>query len=145
MKSSLANLGAEGASTDRLVVGSCATLDTQKVISDLESRGVVIEAHRDYSRKLDILIDPPRLEEIIALPFLQFLGLPPEEPVLEGYDHRNATGRSNYLNTGYNGLNYNGAGVVIGIGEAGTVDNLADARSRLTEMETALPPLTRSG
>ena len=121
--------------TDQLVVSYYATLDAEKVIADLQARGVVIIAHRDYSRQLDIVIDPARLDEIIALPFLQFLGPAPEEPVLEGYDHRNATGRSNYLNTGYNGLNYNGAGVVVGIGEGGTVDNLVDVKGRLTEMD----------
>ncbi len=145
LEPSLANLRAEGASTDRLVVSYYATLDAQKVISDLASKGVVIETHRDYSRQLDIAIDPARLEEIIALPYLQFLGPEPEEPVLEPYDHRNATGRSNYLNTGYNGLNYNGAGVVVGIGEGGTVDNLVDVKGRLTEMTSGSPSSHKIG
>jgi hypothetical protein len=135
----LASLRARGESTNRLVVSYYATLDAKKVIADLESRGVTIETHRDYSHQLDIVIDPARLEEIVALPYLQFLGPPPEEPVLEGYDHRNASGRSNYLNTGYNGLNYDGTDVVVGIGEGGTVDNLVDAKGRLTELETGAP------
>ncbi|QLQ08632.1 MAG: hypothetical protein HZY76_23410 [Anaerolineae bacterium] len=101
---------AEGQPVDRLVVSYYATLDAASVMADLQARGVVIEAQRDYSRQLDIAIDPARLEEIIALPYLQFLGPEPEEPVLEPYDYRNASGRANYLNTDYNGLNYNGAG-----------------------------------
>lgn len=131
----LAARRAAGQPMDRLVVSYYATLNADQVMADLKARGATIEAHRDYSRQLDIVIDPARLGEIIALPYLQFLGPEPEEPVLEPYDHRNASGRSNYLNTGYNGLNYNGAGVVVGIGEGGTVDNLVDVKGRLTEME----------
>ena len=126
----LVALRAAGQPVDKLVVSYYASLDAGEVMADLQARGATIVAHRDYSRQLDIVIDPARLEEIIALPYLQFLGPEPEEPVLEPYDHRNATGRSNYLNTGYNGLNYNGAGVVIGIGEGGTVDNLVDVKGR---------------
>lgn len=135
----LAALRAEGQPVDRLVVSYYATLDAASVMADLQARGVVIEAQRDYSRQLDIAIDPARLEEIIALPYLQFLGPEPEEPVLEPYDYRNASGRANYLNTDYNGLNYNGAGVVVGIGEGGTVDNLVDVEGRLTEMVVGAP------
>ncbi len=141
----LAALRAEGQSPDKLVVSYYATLDAASVLADLKARGVVIEAHRDYARQLDIAIDPARLEEIIALPYLQFLGPEPEEPVLEPYDHRNASGRSNYLNTGYNGLNYNGAGVVVGIGEGGTVDNLVDVKGRLTELAAGSPSSHKIG
>lgn len=130
----LAGLIAQGGAADRLVVSYYATLDAGKVIAALQERGAVIEAHRDYSRQLDIRFDPTRLAEISALPFLQFLGLPPDTPTLEPYDHRNATARANYVNTGYNSLTYNGAGVVVGIGEGGTVDNLVDVKGRLTEM-----------
>lgn len=141
----LAAQRAEGRLGDRLVVSYYATLDADKVIADLQARGATIEAHRDYSRQLDIAINPARLEEIIARPYLQFLGPEPEEPVLEGYDHRNASGRSNYLNTGYNGLNYNGAGVVVGIGEGGTVDNLVDVKGRLTELVSGSPSSHKIG
>ena len=133
---SLAGLIAQGGAADRLVISYYAGLDARKVMADLQARGVVIQAHRDYSRQLDITLDPARLREVLALPFIQFAGLPPETPTLEPYDHRNATGRANYVNTGFNSLNYNGAGVVVGIGEGGTVDNLADAKGRLTEMTT---------
>lgn len=135
----LVALMADGQPVERLVVSYYATLDAGKVIADLKSRGVTIEAQRDYSRQLDILIDPASLEEIIALPYLQFLGPEWEEPMLEGYDHRNASGRSNYLNTGYNGLNYNGTGVVVAVGEGGTVDNLVDVQGRLTELVAGAP------
>jgi hypothetical protein len=40
------------------------------------------------------------------------------------------------LNTGYNGLNYNGSGVVIGIGEGEMVNNNIDFNGRLTEIGT---------
>ncbi len=141
----LAALRAEGQPVDKLVVSYYAALEAEKVIADLKAHGVAIEAQRDYSRQLDIAIDPARLEEIIALPYLQFLGPEPEEPVLEPYDHRNATGRSNYLNTGYGGLNYNGAGVVVGIGEGGTVDNLVDVKGRLTELTSGSPSSHKIG
>ncbi|MFZ1267211.1 MAG: S8 family serine peptidase, partial [Anaerolineae bacterium] len=133
---SLAGLIAQGGAADRLVISYYAGLDARKVMADLQTRGVVIQAHRDYSRQLDITLDPARLREVLALPFIQFAGLPPETPILEPYDHRNATGRANYVNTGYNSLNYNGAGVVVGIGESGTVDSLVDVKGRLTEMES---------
>ena len=141
----LAAQRAAGQPVDKLVVSYYATLDAAHVIADLKARGVVIEAQRDYARQLDIAIDPARLEEISARPYLQFLGPQPEEPVLEPYDYRNASGRSNYLNTGYNGLNYNGAGVVVGIGEGGTVDNLVDVKGRLTEMVVDVPSSHKIG
>ncbi|MFZ1549862.1 MAG: S8 family serine peptidase, partial [Anaerolineae bacterium] len=133
---SLAGLIAQGGATDRLVISYSTDLDAATVMAALQARGVAIQAHRDYSRQLDITLDPARLREVLALPFIQFAGLPPEEPTLDGYDHRNASGRANYLNTGYNSLNYNGAGVVVGIGESGTVDSLVDVKGRLTEMES---------
>ena len=133
---SLAALIAQGGAADRLVISYYAGLDARKVMAALQARGVAIQAQRDYSRQLDITLDPARLREVLALPFIQFAGLPPAEPTLDGYDHRNASGRSNYLNTGYNSLNYNGAGVVVAIGEGGTVDSLVDVKGRLTEMES---------
>ena len=133
---SLAGLIAQGGATDRLVISYYTDLDAATVMAALQARGVAIQAHRDYSRQLDITLDPARLREVLALPFIQFAGLPPETPILEPYDHRNATGRANYVNTGYNSLNYNGAGVVVGIGESGTVDSLVDVKGRLTEMES---------
>lgn len=133
-------LRAAGQSADRLTVSYYAGLDAERVMADLRARGVKIEGQRDYAYQLDIAIDPARFNEIIALPYLQFIGLPPDTSGLDGYDHRNATGRANYLNTGYNGLNYNGAGVVVGIGEGGTVDNLPDVKGRLTEMVTGEDP-----
>ncbi|MBK9229437.1 MAG: S8 family serine peptidase [Anaerolineae bacterium] len=133
---SLAGLIAQGGAADRLVISYYTDLDAATVMAALQARGVAIQAHRDYSRQLDITLDPARLREVLALPFIQFAGLPPETPTLEPYDHRNATGRANYVNTGYNSLNYNGAGVVVGIGESGTVDSLVDVKGRLTEMES---------
>lgn len=133
MEPKLAAIRDRGQSSDKLTVSYYATLDAKKVIADLESRGVAIENHRDYSRQLDITIDPSRLDEIVALPYIQFIGAQPGEPELESY-YSNSTGRANYLNTGYNGLNYTGNGITIAIGEGGTVDNHIDFRGRLTEM-----------
>ncbi len=124
--------------TNKFVASYYATLDAQKVVSDLRSRGVDIENQRDYSRQLDIIIKPAQLDEIIALPYIQFIGPELPEPELEAY-YKNSTGRANYLNSGYNGLTYNGDGVVIAIGEGNTVGNHIDFRGRLTELSSGSP------
>jgi hypothetical protein len=124
----------------KLTVSYYAPLPVKLVIDDLKSRGVIIQTNREYSYQIDIEVEASRLEEITALPYIQFIGAQPEEPVNEGtYNHRNSTGRTNYLNTGYSSLNYNGNGVVVAIGEGGTVDGLLDVKGRLTEMETGSP------
>ncbi|MCP4541231.1 MAG: hypothetical protein GY832_29210 [Chloroflexi bacterium] len=128
-------LQADTVSTNKFVVSYYATLDATKVISDLESRGVVIENHRDYSRQLEIIVSPARIDEITVLPYVQFIEAALPEPELEAY-YKNSTGRANYLITGYNGLTYNGDGVVIAIGEGNTAGNHIDFRGRLTELSS---------
>ena len=131
----LAQLRTRGLSTNKLVVSYYDFLNPQEIFTDLESRSIIIEARRDYSRQLDILVDPAQLDTIISLPYLQFIGAAPGEPILEVY-YRNSTGRANYLNSGYNGLTYNGDGVVIAIGEGGVVSITIDYKGRLTELNT---------
>ncbi len=121
----------------KLVVSYYKGLISDDVITNLKSLGVEIEKHRDYSRQLDISIPTTLYNKVAVLPYLQFIGLAPEEPVNEGaYNHRNSSGRTNYVNTGFNGLNYNGEGVVIGVGEGGIADNPVDAKGRFTEMSS---------
>jgi hypothetical protein len=129
----------ERGETAQMTLSYYKTLNPEQVMANLRLKGVEIEAHRSYSCQLDVSFSASRLEEITALPYIQFIGAQPEEPVLEGQDYRNATGRSNYLNTGYSGLNYDGAGVVIGIGEGGTVGNMIDVKGRLIELSAGSP------
>jgi len=118
----------------KLVVSYYAGLSSSEVIADLKSLGAEIGNHRDYSKQLDIVIPASLYTKIASIPYIQFVGEAPGEPTPENYTYRNSTGRSNYVNDGYNGLNYNGAGVVVGNGEGGTCDNRIDFRGRLTEM-----------
>lgn len=122
--------------TAKMVIAYYATLPYSKVVAALESKGVIIEKHREYSRQIDVLFDASKLDEITALPFIQFIGVQDTSPVLEGEDHNNTTGRSNFVNTGFGGLNYNGDGVVIAVGEGGTIGTLIDVKGRLNELAT---------
>ena len=74
------------------------------------------------------------------MPFVQFINAVSTEPVLEGGDHRNTTGRANYLNTGYNGLNYNGSGVTLAVGEGGSLIDEVDAKGRIVLEEDSGGP-----
>ena len=112
-------------------------LNLPEILADLKTRGVQIVQHRDYSYQIDVLFDESQLESITNLPYVQFIGAHPGEPINETFDYRNSTGRANYLNTGYNGLNYNGSGVVIGIGEGDTAGNEIDFKGRITEFVTS--------
>ena len=118
----------------KLVISYYEGLDIAQITADLEGQGVIIEAHRDYSRQLDITVRADQVSTITALPYIQFVGPEPEPYVLEPY-YRNASGRANYVNTNFNGLNYNGDGVVIAIGEGGILDHI-DFQGRLTELAT---------
>ncbi len=135
----------------RLTVTYYAPLDAQQVIDDLASRGVRIERHRAYSAQLDIAVPAKLVDAIAALPYLQFVGPafdetkvileeglsqePSPDPTPESYYH-NATGRSNYINSGFNGVSYNGEGVTIAVGEGGTADNYLEVKGRLIEKMT---------
>jgi hypothetical protein len=124
-----------------MVLSYYKTLDPESVIQDLKNNGVEIKSHREYSMQLEVSFDATRLEEIVALPYIQFMGAVPGNPVPESDNlaYRNAADRSNYINTGYNGINYNGAGVVIDIGEGGTINNTLDFHGRFTELTTGDP------
>lgn len=110
------------------------------VINDLKSKGVQVLEHREYSCQMDVLIELDQLDVITALPYVQFIGAQSEAPVSELYDYRNSTARSNFLNSGYNGLNYNGSGVVIGIGEDGSIISNMDVKGRVIEIGTSGVP-----
>lgn len=134
-----------GGGMAKMTVSYYASLDGASVLTALVANGLEIESHRPYSRQVDVVMEVQQLNSITSLPYIQFIGAWAGEPVLEGEDHNNSTGRTNYLNTGYNGLNYNGSGVVIAVGEDGTVDNIIDARGRLTEMTTGSPASHKIG
>ncbi len=149
-------MSAQGAGDVRLTLSYYLPLDAQKVMADLRARGATIERHRDYSGQIDVTVPATLVDDIASLPYVQFVGpafdetkvileegpiLKPAEPptassyILEAYYH-NATGRSNYINSGFNGLTYNGAGVTIAIGEGGTADNYVEVKGRLIEKVT---------
>ncbi|MBS7785668.1 S8 family serine peptidase [Flavobacterium sp. CYK-55] len=113
-------------------------LDKTQVVSDLQAQGIKVIAQRDYAGQLDVVFPVSKLNQITDLPYVQFIGAMLEPAKAEdNYSYRNTTARSNYLNTGYNGLNYNGAGVVIAIGEDGLLNNLIDIKGRTQEVGTS--------
>ncbi len=118
----------------KLTISYYAEINSDLVIADLESLGAEIQNHRSYSRQIDITISSSFYSKIASLPYVQFIGLQYEEPVNETYNHRNSSGRTNYVNTGHNGLNYNGEGVVVSVAEWGTIDSLIDVKGRFYEL-----------
>ena len=118
----------------KMIISYYAGLPSADVITDLRNRGVHVENHREYSQQLDVTFNSSDLETITQLPYVQYLGPQAENPVNETEDHNNSSGRTNYVNTGFGGLNYNGAGTVIGVGEDGTVNSSKNVKGRLNEM-----------
>ena len=116
------------------------SLDANTVQNDLKSKGVQILQYRDYANQLDVILNVNQLDEITNLPYVQFIGAQPEPPVKETLDYRNTSSRANFLNTGYNGLNYNATGVVIGTGESETFGTEIDFRGRMIELSTSTSP-----
>lgn len=115
----------------KLTLSFYAGLDINSVINDLKLKEVNIGTTRDYCYQIDITVPESKMDEIIALPYVQFVGTQPGPYVPEEYEYRNSTARSNYLNTGYNGINYNGQGETVAIGESGVLTGQIDAKGRL--------------
>jgi hypothetical protein len=124
----------KGTNQAQFIISYYKSIDVNSVQNDLKFRGVKVLAHRDYSQQLDVLFDVSDVDFITNLPYIQFIGAQLETPIDETLDYRNSTGRANFLNTGYNGLNYNGQGVVLGVGEGGTVSGAIDFKGRVTEV-----------
>lgn len=118
-----------------LVVSYYEGLNGEDVISLLSSLGAKIQNHRAYARQLDITINASLYDNITALPCVQFIEFQLEDPVLEKtYNHRNSSARTNFVNTGFGGLNYNGQGVTVAIGEGGILSDQIDVKGRITEL-----------
>ncbi|MGI9580225.1 T9SS type A sorting domain-containing protein [Chryseobacterium sp. RRHN12] len=117
----------------RLTVTYYKGLDVDKISSALGEKKIKITALHQAVHQIDIQIEPQRLNELAAMPFVQFISAVPAEPIPEAYayDYRNANNRSNYLNSGYNGLNYNGSGITLAVGESGALINEPDAKGRV--------------
>lgn len=128
----------KGGKMAHMVLSYYNTLTPTSVLTDLQMHGIEVQNHRDYSRQLDVTFDPARLDEVAALPYIQFIGAQLGERQLEASNlsHRNTTDRSNYINTGFGGITYNGTGVVVDVGEGGTVENTLDFKGRFTELTT---------
>ena len=110
-------------------------LPVESILADLSNEGTII-GHRAYSRQVDIKIKNHDLEWLVSLPYIQFIGVRDPDPTLEVPFWR-GTGRANYLDSGFNGLNFSGSGVTIGIGEGGVLNsNAIDYKGRLTEMNS---------
>ncbi len=122
---------------EEYVISYYKGLNYNDVRSDLQSRDVQIVAHRAYSYQIDVIFVESELETITSLPYVQFIGVKQRDFVNESLDYRNTSSRVNYLNTDYNGLNYNGAGVVIGHGEGEVVGDHIDFKGRVTEIGTS--------
>lgn len=115
----------------KLTLSYYAGMDKNAIISDLRSKEATIGDSRDYCYQIDISLPQNKMDEIINLPYIQFVGTQPGPYVPEEYEYRNATARSNYINSGYNGLNYNGQGVTVAIGEGGVLTGQLDIYGRL--------------
>ncbi|MCB9032398.1 MAG: S8 family peptidase [Chitinophagales bacterium] len=116
----------------QLILNYYVGLNFNDILQTLKEKNIEVLLFDTLTTQINISILPNRLNELVALPFIQYIDAVSPEPILEGLDFRNASGRSNYLNTGYNGLNYNGEGVVIAIGEGGALDTEIDAKGRVT-------------
>ena len=115
-----------------LVVSYYDVINAEAILSALQNISK-INAHRDYSRQIDLTIAPHLFEDLIKLPFVQFVGaiLPPAESEVTYW---RGSGRTNFISSGYNGLNFSGAGVTIAVGEGGYVgEDTPDFKGRLTE------------
>ena len=129
---------AKEGSNYRLTLSYYRTLNGVAVINALKAKGIQVGTHRDYSAQIDVVIPAAQWDAVIDLPYIQFVGAVEEAPVREeNYSHRNTTGRSNFLNTGFNGLMFNGSGVVIAIGEDGLLSSLIDVKGRTEEVGTS--------
>lgn len=119
-----------------------AGLNYSNIKADLEVNKIKVRSHEDYARQIHASIPVNDLEKITALPYIQFIEAKSQDPIPEAYEYNNTTGRSNYLNTGFGGRNYNGEGVTITIDEGGSVDNIIDLKGRLIELMGNVPPTT---
>ncbi len=133
----------EGRRDVLLTISYYAPLDPDHVRADLEALGATVVAHRDYSHQMDVRVDARKIDAVAARPYVQFIGPALQErptfleeggadPTPEAYYH-NSVGRADYLNSGYGGLNYNGDGVAIAVGEGGTAGDGLDYFGRLRE------------
>ena len=124
-----------GSDQAQLVVSYYRGLDFEKVRQALAGFGEIIE-HRSYAFQFDIIVDLDKVDPIIDLPYIQFVGPRDPDPTLEAGFWR-GTGRTNYVNSGYNGLSFTGRGVAVAVGEGGMigVDDI-DFKGRITEMHS---------
>ncbi|KAB1067738.1 S8 family serine peptidase [Tamlana haliotis] len=122
---------------EEYVISYYKGLNYNDVRSDLQAKGVQIVEHRAYSYQIDVIFVESELETITSLPYVQFIGVKQRDFVNESLDYRNTSSRVNYLNSDYNGLNYNGAGVVIGLGEDEIVGDHIDFKGRVAEAGTS--------
>lgn len=77
-----------------------------------------------YANTYSLEIPTGRILELARLPFVYFL-TEATPPVQAELTYRNTVGRANYLSSGINGMNYNGAGVTLAIEESGILDTLS--------------------
>lgn len=65
-----------------------------------------------------------KIYKLAEIPFIYFISEKTPAPQLE-LSYRNTVGRANYLSSGINGMNFNGAGVTLAIEEGGILDTLS--------------------
>lgn len=120
----------------KLIIEFFKGLNAEDVKKDMTRLGIAWSQSRLDGNQLEVVVSGTSIEDLVNIPYIQFVSFAPSEPILENENlsYRNATDRSNYLNTGFNGINYNGSGVTIAIGEGGTVGLGLDFKGRKTEL-----------
>lgn len=120
----------------KLIIEFFKGLNAEEVKKDLTRLDIAWNQKRLDGNQLEVTFSGTSIEDLVKVPYIQFISIAPSEPILENENlsYRNATDRSNFLNTGFNGINYNGSGVTIAIGEGGTVGLGLDFKGRNTEL-----------
>lgn len=120
----------------KLIIEFFKGLNAEEVKKDLTRLDIAWNQNRLDGNQLEVTFSGTSIEDLVKVPYIQFISIAPSEPILENENlsHRNSTDRSNFLNTGFNGINYNGSGVTIAIGEGGTVGLGLDFKGRNTEL-----------
>ncbi|HVI49242.1 MAG TPA: LamG-like jellyroll fold domain-containing protein [Chitinophaga sp.] len=114
----------------QLDVTAFANADLNALVSRLAQYGASVKPLEPGSRIIHITIPVSLLGTLTAEKQVQFIAPTPPPPEPE-YDQNNF-GRSNVINSGYNGITYNGKGITTMVREGDGVNDNIDYAGRLT-------------